>query len=49
MHNTSGMLIIIVLIIILVITEFIIPAFTRKETKTEEKEDVEKAFEDKAL
>lgn len=49
MHNTSGMLIIIVLIIILVITEFIIPVFTRKETKTEEKEDVEKAFEDKAL
>lgn len=49
MHNSSGMLIIIVLIIILVIAEFIIPAFTRKETKAEEKENAEKAFEDKAL
>ncbi len=49
MHNSSGMLIIIVLLIILVVTEFVIPAFTRKEAKIEEKEGVEKAFEDKAL
>lgn len=49
MHNSSGMFIIIILIVILLVIEFIIPAFTRKETKTEEKEDVEKAFEDKTL
>ncbi len=49
MHNSSGILIIIILIIILVIVEFVIPALTRKEAKAESKEDVEKAFEDKAL
>jgi len=49
MHNSSGMYIIIVLIIILVIVEFVIPAFRGKEAKAEQKEDLEKAFEPKAL
>jgi len=49
MHNSSGIFIIVILIVILVIVEFVIPAFTGKKTKAESKEDVEKAFEDKAL
>jgi len=49
LHNSSGIFIIIVLIIILVIVEFVIPAFTGKEAKAEQKEDVEKTFEAKAL
>lgn len=47
MHNSSGLFIIVFLIIILVIMEFVIPALTGK--KTEKKEDLEKAFEPKAL
>jgi len=45
MRNSSGLLIIVVLIIAILIVEFIIPTFTREETETKPKEDVEKASE----
>ncbi len=49
MHNSFGLYIIIIIIIIFVIVEFVIPEFTGKEEKAEQKETVEKAFEDKTL
>jgi len=43
MRNSSGILLIMALIIIVVILEFVIPAFTGKETQIEPKENAEKA------
>lgn len=45
LRNSSGVFIILFLIVILVIIEFIIPMFKGKETKTEQKENLEKDFE----
>ena len=48
MHNSFGLYIIIILLIVFVIVEFVVPEFRGKE-EAEQKEDVEKAFEDKPL
>ena len=45
LRNSSGIFIILFLIIILVIIEFIIPVFTGKEVKVEQKENVESSNE----
>jgi signal peptidase I len=49
MHNSTALYIVIALIVIFVIIEFAIPQSEGKEGKAEQKEDVEKAFEDKTL